>query len=174
MFFDLVVARTLVEPLQHLPRSRGHVRTLVVLTGETPRRLPGIEPHDRDELDLALVLSIRLTEKLNPLVSGNVLAGDLREDLRLEQSLVFVCVLGFRIPAPNPADHLACASSRLPMSWSRSREPSARSSPIGTCSGPVSYWLPRNPQKRGSLHARCSDSAAPDMRPGFAARFGQG
>src|SRR5215218_1694548 len=127
-FSDLVVARTLVEPLQHLPRLRGHVRTLVVFTGETPQCLPGIEPHDRDELDLVLAFVGGLTEELDLPVPGDFLASDLREDLRLEQSLVFVCVLGFRIPAPNPADHLACASSRLPMSWSRPREPSARSS----------------------------------------------
>jgi HAMP domain-containing protein len=70
-FLDLVVARTLVEPLQHLLRLRRHVGARSP-AGETPHRLPGIEPRDRFELDLLFALVDGLAEELDTFVSGDV------------------------------------------------------------------------------------------------------
>jgi hypothetical protein len=70
-FLDLVVLGTLVEPRQRLPRRRRHIRLLIILPGELLDRIPGVKPHDRNELYL-LTLK-RPAEELDTVVSGNVL-----------------------------------------------------------------------------------------------------
>ena len=49
-FLDLVVLGMLVEPRQHLPRCRRHIRSLIILPGELPDRIPGVKPHNRNAL----------------------------------------------------------------------------------------------------------------------------
>ena len=70
-FLDLVVLGKLVEPRQHLPRCRRHTRSLIILPGELPDRIPGVKPHNRNELYLLTVQ--RPAKELDTLVSGNVL-----------------------------------------------------------------------------------------------------
>jgi hypothetical protein len=75
-FLDLVVLGMLVEPRQHLPRCRRHIRSLIILPGELPDRISGVKPHGRNELYLLTVQ--RPAKELDTLVSGNVLLSVLR------------------------------------------------------------------------------------------------
>jgi hypothetical protein len=54
-FPDLIVLGALVESYQHLLRRRGHIRSLIILPSELLNRIPGVEPHDRNELHLIVV-----------------------------------------------------------------------------------------------------------------------
>ena len=84
-FPNLVVLGTLVEPRQHLPRCRRHIRTFIILPSELLDRIPGVEPHDRNELHLIVVE--RPAEELDSLVSRDLLISYTREDFFLEQLL---------------------------------------------------------------------------------------
>jgi hypothetical protein len=70
-FLDLVVLGTLVEPCQHLPRCWGHIRSLIILPSELLNRIPGVEPHDRNELYFIVVEGP--AEELDSVVSRNLL-----------------------------------------------------------------------------------------------------
>src|SRR5215212_7520022 len=102
-FLDLVVSRTLVEPRQHLPRCRRHISTLIILPSEPLNRIPGVEPHDRNELHLIVVEWP--AEELDTLVSGDLLLSYAREELFFQQAFVFVGVLGGCPPVPDPSNH---------------------------------------------------------------------
>src|SRR5215208_3868044 len=102
-FLDLVVLGTLVEPRQHLPRRRRHIRPLIILPGELLNRLQGVEPHNRNEL--YLIVAERPAQELDALVSGNLLLSYTREDLMFEEALVLIGVVGSRPSVPDPPDH---------------------------------------------------------------------
>src|SRR5215218_2669315 len=102
-FPDLVVLGTLIEPCQHLPRCRGHIRTLIILPSELLDRIPGVKPHDRNELYLIVVE--RPAEELDSLVSSDLLISYTREDLFLEKPLVLVGVLGGCPSVPDSSNH---------------------------------------------------------------------
>src|SRR5215218_7846803 len=70
-FLDLVVLGTLVKPRQYLPRCRRHIRSLIILPSELLNRIPGVKPHDRNELHLIVVEWP--AEELDTLVSGDLL-----------------------------------------------------------------------------------------------------
>jgi hypothetical protein len=56
-----------------LSRCRRHIRLLIILPSELPDRIPGVKPHDRNELYLLTVE--RPAEELDSLVSGNLHLG---------------------------------------------------------------------------------------------------
>jgi hypothetical protein len=93
-FPDLVMLGTLVEPCQQLSRHRGHVRPLVIFARKLPHRLERVEPHNGDELHLSVVKGS--AEELNPSVSWDLLVGDPREDLLLQQMLISLRVGSLR------------------------------------------------------------------------------
>ena len=70
-FPDLVVLGALVEPCQYLPRCRRNIRSLIILPSELLDRIPGVKPHDRNELNLIVVEGP--AEELDSLVSGDLL-----------------------------------------------------------------------------------------------------
>src|SRR5215211_6643566 len=74
-FLDLVVSRTLVEPRQHLPRCRRHISTFIILPSELLNRIPGVKPHERNELHHLIVVEWP-AEELDTLVTGNLLLSD--------------------------------------------------------------------------------------------------
>src|SRR5215208_4230124 len=111
-FPDLVVLGTLIEPCQHLPRCRGYIRTLIIIPSELLNRIPGVKPHDGNELYLIVVE--RPAEELDSLVSRDLLISYTREDFFLEKPLVLVGVLGVVHPCqilPITRSSLACNQS---------------------------------------------------------------
>src|SRR5215203_5194175 len=103
VFSDLVVLGALVEPHQHLPCCRRNIGTLIIFPGELLNRIPGVKPHDRNELYLIVVE--RPAEELDSLVSRDLLISYTREDLFLEKPLVLVGVLGGCPSVPDSSNH---------------------------------------------------------------------
>src|SRR5215204_7803628 len=100
---DLIVLGALVEPCQHLPRCRRNIRSLIILPSELLDRIPGVKPHDRNELYLIIVK--RPAEELDSLVSGDFLLGYARENHFFEEARVLVGVVGSCPFVPDPPDH---------------------------------------------------------------------
>src|SRR5215208_1173663 len=70
-FLDLVVLGTIAQTRQHLPRCRWYISTLIILPSELLNRIPGVKPHDRN--DLYLIVVEWPAEELDTLVSRDLL-----------------------------------------------------------------------------------------------------
>ena len=60
--------RPWVEPCEDRSRLRRYMGYLVVVSHESANGVEGVEPHDRDELDL---ITYTPTQELNPAEAGN-------------------------------------------------------------------------------------------------------
>ncbi len=74
----------------------------MILTGKRANRVEGVEPHERDELDL---FAGRAAEELDAAIAWNRPRCDAAEDLLPEQPFVRVRVVRPRVPVPEPGDH---------------------------------------------------------------------
>jgi hypothetical protein len=94
------VLRTLVELVEERTRGGRDDGRLVVVAGECPDGVEVVEQRDRDELDAPVALAaeeIGAAMPADPVDSG--------QDLRAQQLLVPVGVLGARPAVPESRDH---------------------------------------------------------------------
>src|SRR5258708_19823838 len=95
---DLVVRRAAVEARQKLPSFRRHDGDFVVRAGERAHVVERVEPHDGDELDLAVDGP---AEELDSPVPWDSPRADPLEDLSPEERLVRLCFPGPGVPFPH-------------------------------------------------------------------------
>ena len=85
------------------PVLSGAHRRAHNLLQRTASRIPGVKPHDRDEL--LLIIIDGPMEELDSFVSRDLLGNDPWENFFLDKFLVFVGVREFRPSVPNSSNH---------------------------------------------------------------------